>query len=444
LTNITAVTIELHNRHKVIIWNAAARVSALIVFYISLRVVLPQYGASLYGAWVTLAACLGVLSFLDFGFGNTLVAKLGSKIIIGPTKKDAYLIKNTLLAIFILSIMSVVFITVGIKAVDFRIVFGSLSSLDYQLFENLSLVFLLCLFLQINSNGIIKIFLAIDRPHIAYFTNTVGGTISIFILIMFPYLNVYYLFFVAFALPSVFTSVLLVLLNNEGFLQGPLSYPRFFIFIRQTLRSSSAFTIIQLSAVAIIAGDYLVISSYLSTSQAGEYAFVQKNAQLFSMVVTILNVPMWVTYSRLTSTSNVDSRVFRLVKRAIFTASVISAFGACFLLFATNLMAGFFSGGHLTVHFPLVIAMSAWMIVENAGIAITAFKNGALMLKQQIIEILGMSVFGFLIKILLITHLGVTAIPLGSAFVYLAMTGLVYFVLYRNETLAKLGINKAS
>ncbi len=423
------------NRHKVIISNAAARLVALLVFYVSLKVVLPQHGASLYGAWVTFAACLGVLSFLDFGFGNALVAKLGSKLIIRPTKQDALLVKNSLLAIFVLSIVSVTTLGILVTNLDFKILFNSINNNEYEIIKKLLLFSLLCLFFQINANGLTKTFLAIDRAYIAYFTTSLSGVFSIIILYAFPKLNLYLLFLATFALPHAATCLLAFWLRNQGFLKASFSRLRFAIFVRQTLGTSSAFTVIQLGAIILIGGDYLIISSLVSISQAGEYAFVQKNAQLFSMAVTVLNVPMWLKYSRMTSEENVDPNVLGVLIKAIIIASVISALGSFFLLFATNPLAGFVSGGRLTVYFPLIVAMSLWMSVENAGIAFTAFKNGTLMLKQQMIEILGMAVFGFALKIYLVGQLGVMAIPIVSAVTYIAMTIIIYFIIYKEKTL---------
>lgn len=432
--------LALFNRHKVIISNAAARFVALMVFYVSLRVVLPQHGATLYGAWVTLAACLGVFSFLDFGFGNALIAKLGAKIIKRPTKQDALLVKNSLFVILALSIISILIISIVLINFDLKILFNSINNHEYDIIKKMLLVSLLCLFLQINSNGVTKVFLAIDRAYIAYFTNTFGGVLSIFVLYAFPKSDINLLFIYAFALPHAVTCLLVFWLRNEGFLRATFSQLRFAIFVKQTLGTSSAFTVIQLGAIILIGGDYLIISALVSTSQAGEYAFVQKNAQLFSIAVTVLNIPMWVQYSRMTSGSKVEPKVLGVFIKAALIASLISAFGTFFLLFATNPLAGFVSAGTLTVYFPLVIAMSAWMSVENAGIAFTAFKNGTLMLKQQMIEILGMALFGFAFKFYLVGHIGVMAIPIVSAFTYVSMTFIVYFILFKKETLFYFGI----
>lgn len=433
-------SVALFNRHKVIIANAAARLVVLLVFYVSLRVVLPQHGGALYGAWVTLAAILGVLSFLDFGFGNALVAKLGAKIIIRPTKQDALLVKNTMLVILVLSITSVIALDILLITLDLRILFNSISVNEYEIIKNLLSVFLICLFFQINSNGLIKVFLAIDKVHIVYFASTFGGMLSILILYVFPKLNIYILFVSAFALPHAVTCLLTFWLHNKGFLKAPFSRIRFVAFIRKTLGTSGAFTVIQLGAIILIGGDYLIISSLVSISQAGEYAFVQKNAQLFTTVVAVLNVPMWVKYSRMTPDSHVDPAVFGVLIRSVFIATAISALGVFFLLFATNPLANFVSGGQFAVYFPLIVAMSAWMSVENAGIAFGAFKNGTLMLKQQMIEILGMAVLGFAVKIYLVKYIGVMAIPIVSVLTYLAMTVIVYFILFKRETLFYLGI----
>lgn len=422
-----------------ILFNILSRGLAFLAVLFSARVALPDMGPERFGIWMTISSLLLMVTFLDFGVGNGLVAPIAAAIArddpeevrrivsrgMALTACIGLLMGSTVVALFSLLPLEWLFPGTGATTLaEARwglIVFGGLIGLTPTL------------------GGIGRILAGMQRAYISHIANAIGSLATMALLLTLGGrgfgISAYIL--MTFGMVQVAAFVTGVLLWREGWLVARFLRGAAWSDYRVLLATGGMFLAVQATMVIAVGLDQTLISVTLGPAAVAGYAVAQRLFMLVSQPLYILNAPLWPAYAD--ALHRGDHRdVRRTLQRSIFGTIAIAGVTGGLLIIAGPFAWRAVTGGAVGYSLGLMGAFALWSIVESASNALGMYLNAAHLLREQGITMILVAVVCVSAKLVALNSGSVAAVPIVGATAYAGIQLLFYAGIFRRRIMRPL------
>lgn len=425
-----------------ILINIASRGLAFAAVLVSARIALPDLGAERFGIWMTISSLLLMVTFLDFGVGNGLVAPIAQALAEArPDEARRIASRGMVLTAAIGAAMGGAVIAVcslaplaplfpGVGAATLHeartglIVFGALIGLTPTL----------------GAAG--RILAGMQRAYVSHLANAIASLATIALLLALGgrggSIPGYIL--MTFGLVQVAAFVTALMLRRKGWLGLHHLHATRWRDYRAMLATGGLFLGIQTAMVIAVGLDQTLISFVLGPASVAYYAVAQRLFMLVSQPLYILNAPLWSAYADALH-RNDPMEVRRTLRRSIAGTLALSAAGGAVLMLVGPYAWSLVAGGVVAYSAALMLGFALWSVVESVSNAWSMYLNAAHLLREQFIAMLVVATACIAAKLLVLPTGSISTVPVISAVVYAGVQLFFYAGLFRRRVARPLAVS---
>jgi O-antigen/teichoic acid export membrane protein len=385
-------------------------IAAIATFFI-FPLMLKQMGSVTFGIWMTISSSVGMMTFLDFGIGNTLMNFIAwnknDKPQISKYIKLAYTIQTVVIGTFLL-----------LFAVFFKFInWGSIFNITNLSADILAGIFITiaCFLISLTTNSIYAIQKGLQKSLTANLWQLVSTVISVaalyFTLLYHP--TIKWIALVNLGIPIAFSA-----LNTLVYFYKEQLFNLKDIAISKAealgfLGNSGLLLFLQVAAIICFETDCLILAHYSNFNEVTRFAVV---AKIYTIPVIILGVYLQILWPAYAS-AFADNKWLWIKKtfyRSLGTSIVLSVGFIILAIMGKNLLLKYWIANQVQIPASLFIAFSFWTIVNNIDANIATILNGLNKIKVQAFLALLMLITNVFLSIFFVKQWGVTGVIWGS------------------------------
>lgn len=416
-----------------VVTNVTARGIGLAVFIASLHIALPYLGPVRFGVFAAVAGLASALTFMDLGIGNGLVTRAAQ---LNASGEHDELRRLSTTAITVLLAIALIVFAVGAALALAGPVHWIARGMPERLIpetRQMLLVFAIILAVSIPANAASRILFGLQRGYVANAVSSLVGLVSLGAIATLPRFGhgMPVLLLASCGVEPFAGAVLLVGLWASGhFARRGFSLRS--AEVKSLMRESRDFATLQIGGLAGAGGDSLIVSSLLGSIAVAQYSVAQRIFMLISMPLHILNAPLWAAYA------DADARGDKtFIRRAL----IVSMAGTTLSASIAGILVSLWGDTVVnvltdrTIHVPrsLLVAFSAWTVVDTAGMAFAMYMNGRGFVRPQVLVLFPFVGASITLKVALAVHLGVACIPAASTITYFTFVTVPFLTIFRSD-----------
>lgn len=415
-----------------IIVNIMSRGLAFLTVLVSARIALPDLGAERFGIWMTISSLLLMVTFLDFGVGNGLVAPI-AKALAENRRDEARMIasRGMILASAIGLLMGTIVVLI-FSLVPLTPLFPGAAPAVLDEARRGLLLFGALIGLTPTLGGFGRILAGMQRAYISHIANAMGSVVTMALLFLLGGHGVSISGYILMTFGLVQAAAFFTgwMLRRQGWLS--LRYVRGagWADYQAMLATGGLFLLVQLTMVVAVGLDQTLISTIAGPAAVAGYAIAQRLFMLVSQPLYILNAPLWPAYADALHRGN-HADVRRTLRRSTFGTLALSAMGGLLLLAIGPQAWSAVTGKVVPYSAALMIGFALWSVVESVSNAWGMYLNAAHLLREQAITMTVVAATCIVAKILALYAGLITAVPLVGAIVYTVFQVMFYAGVFR-------------
>lgn len=417
-TSSDAGSARSRNLVRGIVSSFLSRGVAALVPLAMIPVVLPELGASTYGAWMTIVSITAMLVWADLGLGNGLLTRLSAHL----SKDDRLSARRDILATYSIvavvgGILSILTLASPLVVSWPRILNAGGSSADAV--TPIALVCMLSFWANMPLSLIQRVQYAAQQVGISNAFTATGPVISLLLTLW--------------ATGSDQTPVLIVFSATVGPLIANLAATAWFFSRNPSLiprladrRGAQPLALLSLGGLFVLItmfsslasnSDSMVIAHTLGAVQVADFAVAARVMASMGLVISLVNLPFW------PATANALARgdtawVHRTTRRMALLSGTFVALPTVAIMAISDPLVGALSQGLVERDLLLIGCLGAWWAIVAVTSPMMMVQNAAGVLLPQLIGwVLFLSV-SLPIKVFAVPQLGVFAGPLVGAIAY--------------------------
>jgi O-antigen/teichoic acid export membrane protein len=415
-------------RHKLIALAALSSLAARGINVISVLITIPltlsYLGAERFGIWATLSSLALVLSFTDFGIGNSVVTAVAHH---SGSDDNAELVRQISGAYLVLGVVTaalLLLLALTGPMVDWAAILAARSPLAVREAGPAAMTFLALTALAIPLTLIYRVLTGLQLGWQANIWQAAGNLATLAAVVAATQLEAGLQSLVlAFAgTPLIFGLIctLHILLRRR-----PDLLPRWRTIDGQSLRwltsSGFLFLVLQICAVVGFQTNSLVIAQILGPEAVAEYAVVDRMFAITGMFLLILLAPLWPAYGEAAARGDREW-LRRTFWRSFYLSIGLSAFLSLILVVAGQQLLRWWVGPAIGAPLALLAAFALWRVLEAGGTAAAMLLNGTNHMTVQVLAAVLFASASIVLRIFWTEELGTTGTVLGIVVAYLVFT----------------------
>ncbi len=397
-----------------------ARVVAIAVGLVSVRLTLGYLGLERYGLWMTINSASLLLTFADFGMGNGLLTAISH----ANGRNDREEARRSVASVFYL-LAGMALVVIGTSALAYPFVpwsriFNVHSPLAATEAGPASIAFVVCTALCMPLGIVQRIQLGYQEGFQANLWQALASLIALggLILMTACKANLVYLVIAVSGAP-----VLGGLLNSihEFSRSRPWLLPTPSCFSFRTCRTLGQtgiqFVLLQLATLLALNSDFFVLAHYLGPDDVAQYSTAQRMFTLILVSQAILLGPLWPAYGEAFARKDhqwIRKTLVRSVTRGVTLAAALSM---PLILFAGPILR-IWTKQAIEVPIMTLCGFAAWTVLSGYGSALAMLMNGANQLKVQVVCAVLFGVCAFCAKILSVERWGNAGVVWATVLAY--------------------------
>lgn len=412
-----------------------SKCATIFVMFFSVRIALPYLGVERFGIWMLIASFVGLLSFLDFGIGNTLVNRVAMLSIPSYQRSKSSRIGASLLVLAIISIFMGIFLYLIAEYFPWHL-FLKVSSPDlYVEIHKAIKVFVIFFSLNIFGGGVNKIFLGLQRGYEANFFNVFGSLISLPVLwIVISTDGGLSAILAASMFGATLTNfLLLMLLVYRGEISRRHLKMNLKVEASHLLKFGRGFFLLQIGAMAIYAIDNIIIAGALGVIAVATYTITQRLFQFAIQPFVIMNSGLWPAYANARAHGD-KSYIAMTLKRSMIITIAGSTFTTLVLLIFGKTLILWWTHNEISVSYYLLCAFAFWAVIDASANSFSTFLNGTSQIGSQVKVAFTLIFIGLPLKFILLSCFGLEGMLIGSTLFFLANNFFWHGIIYKKLT----------
>ena len=392
-------------RHRAIaltaLASAFARGVAILTALVSVPLTLHYLGTERYGMWMTLSAFSALLSFTDFGIGNSVLTAVAHSA--GRENPDGLRqqISSAYAAMSGIAVVILGLLALAYPFVAWDRLFNVTSPLAAAEAGPSAALFFVILALTTPLGLVTRIQLGLQQGFRANLWQGGGSVAALGALVLATRLEASLPWLV---LALAGTPVLVSMLNTLDFFlrRRPDLRPRVAAFdgaaVRRLSTDGALFLVLQVCAALLFQINALIIAQVLGASAVATYAVPDRMFAIVGMVLAVVLTPLWPAYGDAVARGDVGWA------RRTLRRSLVLGIGAAAAMSAVLVLAGpqlihWWVGNAVSVPFALILGLGVWKVIEAWGNAGAMFLNGINALRIQIVAALANVALSIALKV---------------------------------------------
>jgi O-antigen/teichoic acid export membrane protein len=422
-----------------ILVNILSRGLAFLTVLVSARIALPDLGPDRFGIWMTISSLLLMVTFLDFGVGNALVAPIAEALAEDrPDEARRIASRGMVLTALIGLAMGVVVVTIC-SVVPLEGLFPGVSLATLTEARTGLIVFGALIGLTPTLGGIGRILAGMQRAYISHLANTVGSIATIVLMVVLGGrgLSIAGYVLMTFGIVQIAALATGILLWREGWLSAIYVRGASWSVYREMLATGGLFLGIQATMVIAIGLDQTIISAMLGPAAVAGYAIAQRLFMLVSQPLYILNAPLWAAYADALHRGDRDD-VRRTLRRSISGTIGIACLGGALLILAGPYAWQAVTGRVVPYSAALMFGFALWSVVESVSNAWGMYLNAANLLREQLVTMTVVALLCVSAKLVVLSSGWVSGVVIVGALAYVFVQLFFYAGPFRRRVMKPL------
>ena len=377
-------------RHRAIVLtslaSAFARGMSILTALASVPLTLHYLGTERYGMWLALSAFSALLSFSDFGIGNsvlTAVAHAAGRSEISLLKRQ---ISSAYVAMIGIGIVMLAVLASAYPFVAWDRLFNVTTATAKSEAGPAAAVFFVIMALSTPASLVMRIQLGLQQGFRANLWQGGASVAALVALFLATRLQASLPWLV---LALAGTPVLFSLFNTLDFFafRRPGLYPERASFdfgaISKLLKNGALFLALQICAALMLQVNAIIIAQVLGASAVAAYAVPERMFGVVGMISAIFLTPLWPAYGDAAARGDLGWVRRTLRRSLIFGIGGTTLISAGLVVLAPQLIR-LWVGDAIVTPFILILGLGIWKVIETAGNAVAMFLNGVNELKIQV------------------------------------------------------------
>jgi len=386
---------------------------SLLFVYLTVPLLIKTLGVDQYGIWITIYSIFGWIYFLDLGIGNGLKNKLTIAFLTNNNDAKEYITTSYLCLSFIAILFFIVFSTL-----IYFLNIGALLNIQLEEWYLKTLFFItLLFFVFVFVLSIYKqFFYALQKSSVVELSMMIYS--GIVFLLLYLFMQYFKSSLISTTIIYGVSNILICLIFTYFFFRGKreflFSFKNFNVQkIRELSGISIDFFIIQICVLIILATDNILNITLLGPADVTSYNNVFKLFQLFLIISTLIQTPLWSLYTEAYHNNDI-----RWVRRTIRKLNYLLL--PLILLVALTIYLGpkileLWINEEIFYDSKLLIFMGLFVIIRIYGEIYLTFLNGIGKIRLQLF----VSIFAAIINIPL-SIIFVKSFDMGNSGIILA------------------------
>jgi O-antigen/teichoic acid export membrane protein len=364
-----------------------ARAISILTTLAAVPLTLHYLGVERYGMWMTLSAFSALLSFADFGIGNsvlTAVARSSGRSDAADLRRQ---VSSAYAAMSAIALALLALLALGFPMVAWERLFNVASPLAVAEAGSATAVFFVILALSIPLGLVARVQLGLQDGVRANLWQGGASLAALGALLLAIRLEASLPWLVA-ALAG--TPLLVNLINALDYFtrQRPELRPRLSAFDRGAIHKLSSdgtlFLVLQVCAAVMFQINALIIAQLLGPEAVANYAVPERLFAVLTTIASLILAPLWPAYGEAAARGNVVWLRRTLRRSLIYGIGTIAALSGLLVLTASSLLE-WWVGDAVAVPFAVILGLGVWKVIEVGGSAVAMFLNGVNELRVQVV-----------------------------------------------------------
>lgn len=376
-------------RHRAIaltaLASAFARGLSILTTLISVPLTLHYLGPERYGMWMALSAFSVLLSFADFGIGNSILTAVAHS----AGRRDSAELRRQISSAYA-AMVGIAAIMLALLAVTYRFVawdrlFNVTGALAVIEAGPAAATFLAILALTIPFGLVLRIQLGLQQGFRASLWQGAASLAALLALILATWLEASLAWLV---LALAGTPVLVSLLNTIDFFwrRQPELRPRLVRLdggaVRRLSGDGALFLVLQICAALLFQMNAFIVARVQGAEAVAAYAVPERMFAVIATLLALVFTPLWPAYGD--AAARGDHRwAWQTLRRSLVLGVGSAAVLSGVLVAAGPQLIRWWVGEGLAVPFALLAGLGLWRVIEAAGNAGAMFLNGVNRLQIQ-------------------------------------------------------------
>lgn len=419
-----------------VIANVANRGIGMLVLLAGVALSLPYLGPERLGMWMTVASLVAVLSFMDLGIGNAMVAAVAEHASAPQRDALAGLITRGLFLLVGIGALMGGLLWAVVRILPVQMLFRHLSPGGLAEAQQVLMLFAVLFALNVPAQAVQKIYAGLQQAWISHFVMAVANLISLLLVVAATRAQapVMVLLLATLGVQTMAPIVLLGRLWLRNLVRGAC--------LRTGLRETASFLIsrgglyfwLQIGALAGWGIDSLLVSSRLDVAEVSTLTIVQRMFDLVAQPLAIMNAPLWAAYADALARRD-RAFIVQTLRRSMRYTAIAATLGVALLLMGYPLLLRVWLHEPPAVAFGFVAAVALWTLIQALGNAWAMYMNGCSLVRPQVLVVVPFACLSLALKWWWLPWLGVMAIPLATVLSYLLCTVVPFLTVFRRAIL---------
>lgn len=392
-----------------------ARAVALATTFITVPLTLRSLGAEQYGLWATITSVTALLGFANFGLSNGLVNGVSEAL----GRNDQETVRRYVSSVFYMLVVVMTVLGIAFAAIYgivpwprlFNVSSGDAAAVAgpaMAVFLAITLVALPLSVVQSVQAGLQEGFASSVWQGVGSIVSLVALVAAITVKARLPWL----------VLALGGGPVVAVLLNGAVLIRRrPWLAPRLRLAtlpaVRRMMRLGLMFFILAIAIAVAYQTDNIVIARLLGPAQVTQYAVPMKLFMLTPLILSFALTPLWPAYSEALTRRDVAWVRRTFIRSLAISAALGAVMSAVLLAFGVPILHAW-AGGVVRPTTPLLLALTAWALVQCLTGPMAMYLNGANALGFQAVCATVMMVVNLALSIALTRAIGISGPAWGS------------------------------
>lgn len=414
-----------HLRNQAVALTAFASVFArsvsLLTALVSVPLTLHYLGNERFGLWMTISAFSALLSFTDFGVGNSVLTALAKKAGTGKILELRVQISSAYGAMFAIAIAMLALLLLVYPLVEWSDLFNVRSRLARDEAGPAVATFLTILALNIPLGLIARVQLGLQQGFRGYLWQGIASVFALAALVAATWLEA--------SLP-----LLVLAMAGTPLAVNLANAVLYFGWVRPDLRPSAAFLsgsamrslsvnggmflVLQVCAALMFHSNALIIAQVLGAQAVATYSVVERMFAIIGLLLSFILTPLWPAYGEAVTSGDLAWVRRALRGSLLLSMGASSIMSGALVLFGPQLL-NWWIGSAITVPLILLAGFGGWKVVEASANSMATFLNGVGALKIQVILALLSTFVSIIIKIWWIREFGIAGLLFAMSVTYL-------------------------
>ena len=401
---------------------AAAKFVSVATALISVPLTLHYLGPERYGMWMTMSSLLAMFAFADLGMGHGILNVVADS----SGREDRSAIRAAASSgFFVLTIIAATILVLFAAAypfVSWYEIFNVKSDVARQEAGPALAVAVLCFALAIPLGVVQRVQMGLQTGYAANLWRCLGSILGLIGVLAVIWLKWGLLWLVVAFLGGPLIASIVNAIAFFGTTERDLAPQRRHVsraMAARIARMGLLFFGLQIAVAVTFTSDNIVIAQILGAEAVTDYAIPEKMFSLIGVIASMALFPLWPAYGEAIARGDRNWVRATLLRSLVAAIGITAVLSLILIIFGTRLIT-LWIGPVVEAPFMLLVGLGLWRVIEAGGNAVAMFLNGASVVQFQLILAASLAILAIVLKVILVTHLGISGVVWATILAYLA------------------------